>query len=373
MAQRAAKGEGRPYQRRSDGLSVVVVRDPDNRRRYLYGQTKAAVLDRRSEYLGGAAAGLSLASTKLTVGRQLEDWLADRRGKVRPSTWISYESHVRIHLAGLARIPLTRLRPADVRRLVRERELAGCAPRTIAYSLTILRMGIRQAVADGLIPRNAATGIAGPRVGRAELRILTVGQARAMLESAGDDTHGRLWTVLVGTGARLGEMLGLRRGDVDLERGTITIVGSLRPIDRRIRAEGEARLQLTDPKTAQGRRTIAVPLFVQAALRAELEEPRPRNLAGLVFTTPRGTALDPRNVSRRWEAFRAEYGLGAIRIHDLRHTAASLILANGGTLHDVMKLLGHANIAETANTYGHLVEERSRELAAGMDRLLAAR
>lgn len=192
-----------------------------------------------------------------------------------------------------------------------------------------------------------------------------------MLERAPAGTYGHLWTVLVGTGVRLGEALGLRRGDVDLERGTITIVGSLRPIDRRMRAEGEKRLQLTEPKTTTGRRTIAVPLFVEGALRAELEVPRPRNVQGLVFTTPRGTPLDPRNVSRHWEAFRAELGLEAIRIHDLRHTAASLILANGGTLHDVMKLLGHANIAETANTYGHLVEERSRELADGMDRLLA--
>ena len=169
---------------------------------------------------------------------------------------------------------------------------------------------------------------------------------------------------------RLGEALGLRRGDVDLSRGRLTIVGSLRPVDHRIRPEGTRRLQLQDPKTETSRRTIAVPGFVAEALRLELAEERPRHVDGLLFTTPKGTPIDARNVSRRWVDYRADAGLPAIRMHDLRHTAASLMLGQGATLHDVMKTLGHANIAETANTYGHLVEGRSRELADGMDRIL---
>jgi hypothetical protein len=137
----------------------VVVRDPAGRRKYLYGSTSAAAVARRDEYLGGSAMGLDLASTRLTVGRQLADWLEDRRGRVRSSTWISYESHVRIHLASIHGLALTRLRPAHVRALVRERELAGCSPRTIAYSL---RLAIRQAILDGLVPRSVAAGVEAP-------------------------------------------------------------------------------------------------------------------------------------------------------------------------------------------------------------------
>lgn len=370
MGKRAVRGEGRPYRRTSDGLWVAVVRDAEGRRKYLYGSSPDAVVERRDEYLAGASMGLSLASTRLTVGRQLADWLEDRRGKVRPSTWIFYESHVRIHLATLNRIPLTKLRPADIRRVVRERELAGCSPRTVSYSLIVLRMAIRQAQRDGLVARNVAEAVAAPRQERSEVTILTVEEARHLLATVPDDTYGRLWTVLLGTGMRLGEALGLRRGDVDLARGRVAISVALRPVDRRMRAEGEARLQLTDPKTSTSRRTIAIPAFVVEALRAELALEGPRNVDGLLFVTPAGTAIDQRNVYRRWIAYRESAGLPPIRMHDLRHTATSFMLAQGASLHDVMKALGHASIAQTANTYGHLVEGRSREIADGMDRAL---
>ena len=147
-------------------------------------------------------------------------------------------------------------------------------------------------------------------------------------------------------------------------------MGSVRPVDRRLRKPGEARLQLTEPKTETSRRTIAVPGFVLEALRSELAVARPRNVPDLVFTTPLGTMIDQRNVARRWTSFLDLCDLPRVRMHDLRHTTASLMLAQGATLHDVMKALGHPNIAETANTYGHLVEGRSRELADEMDHLL---
>jgi len=367
---RAKPGEGRPFKRKSDGLSVVVVRDAEGRRKYLYASSPAAAIARRDEYLAGTAMGLNIASTRLTVGRQLAEWLDDRRGRVRSSTWVSYESHVRIHLASLRNIALTRLRAAHVRELVRERQAAGCAPRTIGYSLTVLRMAIRQAIADGLVPRNVAAGVTAPAAVGHEFRILTEDEARGLLAAAPATTCGHLWTVMLGTGMRLGETLALRRIDIDRTAGRLTIAGSLRPRDRRIRPAGTARLAIEPPKTSAGRRTIAVPAFVLAAIEVELAADRPANVQGLVFTTPRGTPLDQRNVARRWTAFLAATSLPVIRMHDLRHTAASLMLAQGASLYDVMKLLGHASITMTANTYGHLVEGRSRELAAGMDRLL---
>jgi integrase len=115
-----------------------------------------------------------------------------------------------------------------------------------------------------------------------------------------------------------------------------------------------------------------VPGFVVEALRQELAVDRPRHVVDVVFAPPMGMMIDQRNVARRWAAHLEESGLPRIRMHDLRHTAASLLLAQGASLHDVMKALGHANIAETANVYGHLVEGRSRELADEMDRLLGS-
>lgn len=129
-----------------------------------------------------------------------------------------------------------------------------------------------------------------------------------------------------------------------------------------------------EPKSASGFRTIALPAFVADALARHLDRTssRPRSLVGYVFTTPKGTPLDPRNVSREFERFLRSNGLPRMRTHDLRHAAASLMLSRGYTLEDVKRVLGHSTITQTSNTYAHLVEGRSREIADGMDALFGA-
>lgn len=372
---RASPGEGRPYQRQQDARWVVVVRDLEGRRRYLYAWSRADAIARRDEYRGSIRMGVTPAPARLTVGHQLADWLDDRRGKVRPSTWVSYEGHVRIHLRSLARIPLVKVTPADVRGLVREREAEGCSPATIGHSLVVLRMALGQAVADGLVPRNVATLVAAPRVAKPELEVYQDDEPAQLLEAAASNELGALWILMLGTALRLGEALGLRWSDVDLEAGALSIARSLRPIDRRFRAEGSARLQLVEPKTDDSSQPLALPAFVVDALRRHRSTAasRPRNVAGFVFTSPRGTPLDPRNVSRAWDAFVAAAGLRRIRIHDLRHTAISLVLAEGGSLEDAKRMARHTTIRQTSDTYGHLVRARQREVAASMDRAVRRR
>lgn len=374
---RASKGEGRPYQRSADGRWVVVVRDVAGRRKYLYGWSRDEVIEKRDDWNAGVRMGLTPAPRTLTVGKHLKDWLADRRGKVRSSTWIDYEAHVRIHLADLARIPLAKLTPNDVRRLLRGRLEVGCSPSLARKTLTILRMALGQAVDDGLVPRNVAKVVDPPDVATEPIRILTPAECRRLL--AVDHPLRPLWALLLGTGLRLGEALGLRSTDIDWTRRTLRVQQTLRSVDRRVRVPGTPRLVAAEPKTETSRRTIVMPGFVVDAL-AELEPVA--NVQRYIFTTPRGTPLDQRNVARAWTGVAAQgkrpavpgardlAGIPAIRIHDLRHTAASLMLAQGASLHDVMKALGHSSIAMTANTYGHLVEGRSAELADGMDRAI---
>jgi integrase len=131
------------------------------------------------------------------------------------------------------------------------------------------------------------------------------------------------------------------------------------------------RLQRVEPKSASGFRTIGLPAFVADALARHVSamSSRPRSLVGYIFTTPKGTPLDPRNVSREFDRLLGSSGLPKMRIHDLRHASASLMLSRGHTLEDVKRVLGHATITQTSNTYGHLVEGRSREIADGMDAL----
>lgn len=356
----------RPYQRAQDGLWVLAVAAPDGRRRYLYAHSRRDVLAKADEMRGGWAAGLDLAPRRLTVGRQLDDWLAARRGRVRSSTWISYEGIVRLHLARVARIPLVRLRPDDIRRLLDQLAADGLAPRTVGYALVVLRMALRSAVNDGLIARNVATAVTAPKVERQPPTILDATDLRRL-----NDDGDPLWVFLAGTGARLGEALGLRWSDLDLQRGIVRFSGSLRPQDRRLRGDAR-RLQRVEPKTAAGFRSVALAPFVITALERHREAlaGQPVPVEGYVFTTPLGSPLDPRNVSRSWAGATARLGLPRLRIHDLRHSYASQLLAAGYGLEDVKRALGHESIAVTSDTYGHLVEGRSRELAAGLDRRL---
>ncbi len=349
-----AWGSGSVYQRQGDKRWVVAVRDRAGRKRLRYFRsepTKAQVREALRE-LGAA----SRPQTKLTTGRWLATWLDTMRPpRVRPSTWVSYELHVR-HLADLSAIPLARLSPADVRLHLRAMTEDGHAPRSVASNLTVLRMALKQAVRDGMIDRNVAADVDPPRTVRREPRILTPAEARRLIAD-GDP----FWTLLVTTGLRLGEALGLRWRDVGPD--TVTVTGSLRPVDRRFRSG--PRLQRVEPKSRAGWRTVGLPVPL-ALVRPDVETPN-----GLVFTSPTGAPRDPRAVAREWAATRERLGLPPdVTIHALRHTAVSLMLASGATLDAVKRAVGHSTIAMTSDTYGHLVEGAELDVAKRLaDRL----
>ena len=251
--------------RRSDGrwAGAVLVA---GKRHHVSGETRKQAQQRLDDLRASLKAGLVPADRRLTVGQHLTGWLETKRATVRSSTWESYEAHVRIHLAGIAEVPLSSLTPNHVRNLVRERLDDGCAPRTVTYTLTVLRMALKQAVGDGLVARNVALYADAPMVRRHEVRIPTIAEVRKLL--AVESPYRRLWTLMVGTGLREGEALGLRWPDVDLTMGTITVNVALRPVPRHARPEAAKwartgrRLALVAPKTDASRRTIAVPSFV---------------------------------------------------------------------------------------------------------------
>ncbi len=189
---------------------------------------------------------------------------------------------------------------------------------------------------------------------------MTVDEARRLVGLIKGDRFEALWLCALTLGLRKGELLGLRWSDVDFEAGLLAVRQSLQRVN--------GRLVLLEPKTPLSRRTVPVPAATMAALRSRRAEQNCERLAagaagvesGLVFTTRLGQPIDPRNVNRSWYAIRDRAGLGPVRVHDLRHSCASFLLAAGASLRTVMKTLGHSQIGLTMNTYTHVLPDIER-------------
>ena len=224
-----------------------------------------------------------------------------------------------------------------------------------------------------LVARNSAALVDPPRVERREITPLDPEQAKTLVEQCLDHRLGALFTVAVALGLRHGETLGLRWAeDVELDSGVLHVRQALQ------RRKGG--IFFVVPKSKRSRRSVAMPAVVTAALKThrvrQLEE---RMVAGsrwvesgLVFTTRRGTPLDPSNVTKAFHELLVSAGLPRIRIHDLRHTAATLLLAQGVSPRVIMEILGHSQISLTMDTYSHVLPALQREAAEQMDAVLGA-
>jgi integrase len=220
-------------------------------------------------------------------------------------------------------------------------------------------------------PRNVASLVSPPRIRRSEAKFLTPEQARAFLESMRGHRLEGLFTVSMLLGLRPGEALGLHWRDVDLEAGRLVVWVALHRVDE--------RLQIDELKTERSRRSIPLPAVALAALRSRRARQLEERLAageswkehGLVFTTATGRSMIEQTVAWNFHRALARAGLPDLRFYDLRHTCASLLLAQGVHKRVVMEILGHSQIAMTMNTYTHVTAQLQRDAADQLDALFA--
>ncbi len=298
-----------------------------------------------------------------TVGAYLEAWLGEVAHRVRPSTLRSYRyalAHVNKALGG---VPLTTLTPAAVQALYTDL-LKTVSPTYVHYVHSVLRHAFSDAEAQDRIGSNPVRRARPPRVVQPSLTVPTADEARQLVAAATGHRLFPLWATLAVTGARLGEVLGLRWTDVDLDRGVLTI-------QQTITGTGSRR-HVGPVKSSAGARTLAIDLWLSRVLedhrRFQVDERRAADdtwqESGHVFTTRRGTPIDPRNAERAFKAVLAAAGLPQnIRIHDLRHSMATTWLAAGEHALIVSKRLGHASVAFTLQRYGHVIPGAEAEAA----------
>lgn len=368
---RRSPGEGSIYCR-GDGRWVSYLRLPDGRKKFFTGGSRRDVQGRLQAAQRAQLEGRLELGRDLALRDYLERWqLEVVQHSVRPSTRLNYDLAVRRLLPLIGHVKLRSLTPEEIQ-LANSRLLErGLSARTVRQIHMVLRRALKQALHWRLLDRNPTDAVRAPRPQRTEMKVLDRDQVAQLLAGTVNDRDHALWTFLVTTGVREGEALGLCWSDIDLERGTATIRRALQRLD------GAATF--VEPKTARSRRTVPLPSSTRAVLaehhRRQLQE---RELAGaawaardLVFCAADGRPLNASSVSIRLHRTLDRLGPPQIRVHDLRHTAATHLLVRGVHRKVVQDLLGHSTIAITLDTYSHVMPSLARDATEFMEDFFA--
>ena len=316
---------------------------------------------------------------RITLGTYLtERWLPAKRSQLRPSTFDSYERNVRNHvLPALGALPLQRITPEDLDALYAEllqsgkRGGNGLSPKTVRYVHSIIRKALSDAMRKGSVIRNVADLADPPKLSaspKAQLRVWSPAELLHFLGRADGHRLHAAFFLSANTGMRRGEVLGVRWSDVDLDRARLSVQQAIVNV--------AYRLEISSVKTAAGRRTIDLDPRTIAVLRSwrkqQLEERMLAGLrpdpTGLVFAQPDGSPIHPDYFSQSFDRLVARSGLPRIRLHDLRHTHATILLITGTPVKVVSERLGHTNPAFTQTVYQHVIPGMQADAALAFSR-----
>ena len=365
---RRGRGEGAIFQRQ-DGLWVTSISLGYNdkgkrRRRTIYGKSKVEVQG-KLRHLQGSVGAEAYDTNRLTVGRYLEQWLAVVKPSVEPNTYRPYEGHCKRHITPyLGNIKLARLNAFHVEGLFASLDQADVSPALQRKVGTTLTVALNRAVRSKLLPFNPATGVQKPKAPKHNVQVLDPDQVKRFLDAAKTDRLYALFVAALDTGMRPGELFALSWGDIDLDQRYIVVQRSLEEI--------EGRHRIKDVKTKKGRRRIDISAFTVAVLHHHRKEMLAAGfINGPVFCNSEGGYLrlgDVRLNSFKPILQRAK--LPDIRLYDLRHTCATLLLLANESPKVVAERLGHATIQLTLDTYTHVLPTMQQRAAEKLSLIL---
>jgi integrase len=348
------------------------------RRRTVSARTQAEVEERMAELRAVAEAAPSLPVSP-TLSQFLTYWLDEVLPSegIKSQTIANYASMIRRHVdPTIGRTTLRNLAPADIRRMLNTMDAAGKSPATRSLALKILRRALKTAEHDELVTHNVATRVKGVPQNRSVKTTLSVDQAKALVATAREAGEEALVVVMLGLGLRRGETLGLRWRDLNLTGPDprLTVMGA-------VTDDGHGRHYFEGAK-AGSERTLDVPAEIVRVLERHRARQAAQRLAfngiwawdcnfdDMVFTTETGDWRNPDTVSRLVKELADEAGVGHWTPHGLRHSAASILIAEGVPLKVIQELLGHSHISVTADIYTHLQAPAFRSAADAMQRAL---
>ncbi len=361
--------------KRKDGrwYGRYTVQTPDGpKQRSVYGRTREEVAEKLADAISDSNKGLVFDATT-TLNEYLDSWVVDVKDTgIRQRTWERYEQVVRLHLKpALGRVKLKNLTPNHVRGLYRDklqppRNGRPLSPRSVQYIHTTLHKALKQAVHDGLIPRNVCEAVKSPKPSKQEMHPLSSEQAKVFLDTARGERLEALYVLAIHTGLRQGELLGLKWEDLD--NGYLYVQRSL------------SHGKFNAPKTAKSRRRVKLSQRAINALRSHrVRQNEEKRLAasswgilgpeteGLMFPNRSGEPMHPWILTTDFTRLLKRAELPLVRFHDLRHTCATLLFKAGQHPKTVQELLGHSSISITLDTYSHVLPGMGDGLADAMD------
>lgn len=381
------RGHIRKRGKNSWAIVVDIGRDPlTGKRKQQWVSVKGSKKEaekRLAEILHHVDTSTFVKPSKVTVAEFLDRWLQNYVWpNLAPRTAEGYEHTIQQHLIpSLGSLPMTQLRPEHIQQYYSEKLTSGrrngkggLSPRTVRHHHATLHDALQTAVKWGLLGRNPADAVNQPRYQRYEAHILNEEDVHVFLEATRSTPYYALFYLALFTGMRRSELLALRWSDVDLDLAHVSVARTLHHL-----RDGTTIFRV--PKTPKGRRLVALPPSAALVLREHRDNQKAESILlgrsltedDLVFAQPDGSPLLPDTVTHAWIKLARRSGLAGVRLHDARHSHASLMLKAGIHPKVVQERLGHASIQITLDTYSHLVPSLQTAAAVRFDEGLAAR
>ncbi len=379
MAKRS-NSEGSIY-RRKDGRwagAITIGFSPDGKqkRKYFYGKTKKEVQEKltKAKYLQQTGR-LSLNSIEnVTLTKWLEHWLENyKKNSVKPKTYVSYKQVIENYLIpGLGKSKLRELSTNRIQKTIND--LAGrVSPRTVEYTISILRQALNQAIVEGYMHSNPAQNIALPRKKERKVRSFTETETEKIFSIIEDPLHYIIYFSYLSTGVRRGELLALRWEDINLTDRTFSI-------NRGITKDLDDKWVIDTPKNEESIRIFTIPDRLVVELKKHQLEQKKQilkvgklyNNQGLAFAKDDGSFYTPEYITRRFRRYCHKIGIDGT-LHELRHTFATFALQSGMDITTVSKMLGHKDVTTTLNIYSHVLPHSTERVAKTINELLPKR
>lgn len=364
---RRGNGEG-SIVRRKDGRHEAKITLEDGSRKSLYGKTRKEVQEKLKVALHEQQQGTLVTAPQQKLEQFLHDWLENtQKHSVRPRTYERYEEIVRLHIVPvLGNHFVQKVTAQQIEAFYTKKIKDGYKPVTVTSFHTVLHKALDTAVRWNLVAKNVCDVVKPPHAEEFEIQPLNVEQIHKLLAVTLERGYPieALVTLALATGMRRGELLGLKWQDIDMTTSTLQVRRIMSRVPSKLKTEERRGYVEANTKTKKSRRSIMVASFAIMALQRHREcQEEAKKKAGrlwhendLVFCTSIGTPLHPdRDVRLPFKALLQEASLPDIRFHDLRHSAATLLLAMGIHPKITQEILGHSTIAMTMNVYSHVL------------------